>query len=124
MKHYWMRIKFRLARAIDDLVEHYFQLPRRRRMIVGWSVLLTTVVLIGGVIFGTCKGVAVLYRGIVAYFDSEEVVVEDYETLNPKREYKVERLNKKRFYYARDFNDKNDAHLAAARRIGISPLSD
>ena len=117
-------MKFRLARAIDDLVERYFHLPRRRRMIVGWSVLLTALVLIGGAIFGTCKGVAVLYRGIVASFDSEEVVADKYETLSPKREYRVERLNKKKFYYARDFSEKNDVHLAAARRIGITPLSN
>lgn len=124
IEYWWKVILHRFSILLEDLCESYFRLPRNRRLFVGWGIVIISLSIIFFAIYG-------IYNGVVAVYHRIELISADFNAedsafvkLNPKRTYVVEKLNKKRFYYGRDFNDKNSVHLEAAQRIGIQPIVD
>ncbi len=102
---------------------------------VGWSIVVVGLLLVLGIGYGVCVGV---YSGVKAtgewvasWFDAEpegpeedaDVVCLDYYSGDYRhREFPCGELNRKRqVRLAKDFNDVNDVHLSAARRLGIKP---
>jgi uncharacterized protein YcbK (DUF882 family) len=107
----------------------YWQLPRRRRRVVGWCVLLCFVAMLclGG--YGLYRGGAYVGHWIAELVSGSEADNEtdsnDFCVGKPKRDYRLAQAQgKKHFNYTHDFNDINDTQLTAATRIGITPIAN
>lgn len=121
---------------ITKAVDWYWQLERKTRHTVGWSIVAVGLVAILGIGYGLVYGI---YSGWVAasewvasLFDEEPVAapLEDADVLclnyysgdYRHREFPCGELNRRRSVnLSRDFNDVNDTQLVAARRLGIQP---
>jgi hypothetical protein len=124
-----------LKTLIEKFEVWYWHLERRTRHIVGWCLLTTGLLLVLGVGYGVCygvySGVKIAGEWVASRFDSEqESPVDDADVLclnyysgdYRHREFPCGELNRRRqVQLSRDFNDVNDTHLVAARRLGIRP---
>lgn len=126
---------------LNRIVEWYWSLGARPRHLVGWSLVISVLLLCGFTIWGIGTGV---YRGgewvrdkVTALFSSDSdasgsiaptsdddvPASTDYYSGNYRhRQFPCGDLNRKRnVNLSRDFNHVNNTHLAAARRLGIRP---
>ncbi len=118
-----------VARLLAVAFDRYWHLPRRRRLVVGWSgvVLLLALIGLGG--YGLYRGGVCMVHWVtsLSWFEEETVPSDPTEIHvgKPHRNYSAAtKLNRRRFNYTKDFNDLNDTQLVAAQRAGISPISD
>lgn len=127
-----------MKRIIGYLSKRYWELSPKKRHRVGWSLVITTFLICGIVIWGISYTVFSGYvwvqetierwQGIDPEMSDEEkfiVRLDAYSGNNRHRQFKCGELNKKRnVNLHRDFKDLNDTQLIAARRLGIPPIAD
>ncbi|MBQ0057568.1 MAG: hypothetical protein KBT20_07925 [Bacteroidales bacterium] len=130
-----------ISKLLQRVADWYWSLSAGPRHIVGWSALIISLLLALLLIVGACTAV---YRGgvwvcetVCEMFDGSSdvsdssdpeqgrVASSNYYSGNYRhRLFPCGELNKKRqINLNRAFNDLNDTHLTAARRLGIRPLA-
>lgn len=130
-------IKTYYKQAIASLSYWYWSLDPKRRHKVGWTLLIASILVLGGSLWGIgygVYGVCVWTKVTVQGWFSDEVPETEsgdtgftnfplYSGNNRHRQFECGELNRKRYVNCkRMFNDINDTQLAAARKLGIKPL--
>ena len=122
--------------VFDNLSQRYWSLDKKRRHRVGWTLVITALLVLGGSIWGIGYGIysagVWISDTVHGWFDDEEpAVVQDtdlsrlpsYSGGHRHRKFECGELNKKRaVQMTRMFNDLNDTQLIAARKLGIQPM--
>lgn len=121
-----------IARFFQWLADCYWNLRPVRRRIVGWCLVVASIVLLyfaGLLCYRGAKYVFQLCESAwVAFSDGDEqeneyVSGDEWTFRGKHREFPVTDKNPKRHIrLASDFNDINDVQLSAAKRLGIEPL--
>lgn len=124
--------KEKFIELCDDLDRRYWRLKRRQRKIVGWCILLTFLALVtcggyycykgGKALFQLCQSAC----NVITDGDEQEEVyasANDWSYKGSHRKFPVKEKDPKRhLQLAKDFNDINDTQLAAAIKLGITPI--
>lgn len=131
-----MSLKQYLSDLSLMLDSKYWALPPRKRRIVGWTALILTLVVayFGGYIcYRGGKAIGQLCQSaflVVTEGDEQEREFEasdEYSSSGPHRKFPLTDAQHSRKLYvqlSKDFNDINDTHLEAARKLGIKPLAN
>lgn len=123
-------------KAISALSQWYWSLESHRRHTVGWTLVIASVLILGGSIWGVGYGVysACVWtkETVQGWFGDEgDNVSPDgdlsrlpmYSGGHRHRKFECGELNKKRaIKMPRMFNDLNDTQLVAARQLGVTPM--
>jgi hypothetical protein len=122
-------MKEELKTRLAALFESYWQWPRRRRLMVGWSGMVLCLALLVGLGYGVYRGGVGVARWVASLsWSVEEEAPTDPTEIHlgkPRRNYSsATKLDRRHFNYTKDFNDINDTQLAAAQRVGIPPIAD
>lgn len=127
-----MNFKEYFYQLCNWLDRKYWGLPKKKRRITGWCVLLSCIGMIyfgGYLCYRGGKGLGQLCQSIFfAIVDGEEQEEEfensdEWSFKGNHREFPVKEKNPRRYVQlSKDFNDLNDVQLAAAQRLGIKPL--
>lgn len=127
-----VNIKRNISSLFYFLGRKYWRLNSRTRHIVGWTIILICLVIVlssGYGIYQGVKGICQLcYSAWISLTEGEEQeleFIESDEWCFSGNHYKFpvsEKNPKRHINLAKDFNDINDTHIAAAEKLGIKPL--
>lgn len=127
-----------LKRLFANLSDRYWRLEKHRRHQVGWTLVICSVLLIGGTVYGVGYGIysagcwvkdtiSCWFGGNPDSVDNDRNVasLDEYSGKNSHRKFQCGELNRKRrVNFNKDFKDLNEKQLIAARRLGIAPVAD
>ncbi len=127
---------FKLLHWIE---RHYYSLSYWPRHITGILIILAVLSIAGLTCYGAYRGISIIVCSAVEYISDKWIGTDATENSDPFassdeysrpgfNHYKFtlaasERHPKRRPNYHKDFSHLNDIHLAAAKRLGITPLN-
>lgn len=130
-------LRRRLFTLLLTLERNYYNLSSRPRRVVGWLLVVLMLSAVVGVGYGVFQCGRAVVHGVTAVWQRISAPDDDDSPADATDQWsdgwrrhhmfpvaEADKHPKRRMNLSRDFNDINDTHLSAARKLGISPLAN